>query len=431
MTAEIAILNRGAVALAADSAVTVGDDSGSKAYNTVNKLFTLSKFHPVGIMMNGNADYMTIPWETVIKLYREELGTRSFSTIAAYARHFVRYLNREFTISHNDEKDRIHQIWLAYFESLNTELRQILLDKANQNPITQTDVNKEFLALVSAYVSGLREKRTIGQYRSVRSAVTMRRYGQDLSAITKVAFRGRQITRAIARSLRELAFLILVKDEFRLSTTGIVIAGFGAEEIFPNMCALQCAGKIFGRLKVKIEPNMAITSKHNESVYIRHFAQGEMVDRFMEGIDPIYSMYIRDGATHLLERLATDLVMKYSTGGNALKTRRASSARRTARKMINEFERSAERFRYGVFVKPILDIVSILPKEELAELAGALVSITSLKRKISFEVETVGGPVDVAVISKGDGFIWIRRKHYFKPELNPSFLQNYLSSSRA
>ena len=41
------------------------------------------------------------------------------------------------------------------------------------------------------------------------------------------------------------------------------------------------------------------------------------------------------------------------------------------------------------------------------------------------ESETVGGPIDVAVISKGDGFIWIKRKHYFKAELNPQFFANY------
>lgn len=31
----------------------------------------------------------------------------------------------------------------------------------------------------------------------------------------------------------------------------------------------------------------------------------------------------------------------------------------------------------------------------------------------------------VAVISKGDGFVWINRKHYFKPELNAPFFSNY------
>jgi len=52
-------------------------------------------------------------------------------------------------------------------------------------------------------------------------------------------------------------------------------------------------------------------------------------------------------------------------------------------------------------------------------------SLTSFKKKVSMEQETVGGPIDVAVISKGDGFIWIKRKHYFKPELNQQFFANY------
>lgn len=39
MTAEVAIMNRGAVALAADSAMTVQTRAGAKVYNTVNKLF--------------------------------------------------------------------------------------------------------------------------------------------------------------------------------------------------------------------------------------------------------------------------------------------------------------------------------------------------------------------------------------------------------
>jgi hypothetical protein len=53
MTAEIAIVNKNAVALAADSAVTLRDPSTSKIYNTANKLFMLSKFEPVGIMIYG------------------------------------------------------------------------------------------------------------------------------------------------------------------------------------------------------------------------------------------------------------------------------------------------------------------------------------------------------------------------------------------
>jgi hypothetical protein len=47
------------------------------------------------------------------------------------------------------------------------------------------------------------------------------------------------------------------------------------------------------------------------------------------------------------------------------------------------------------------------------------------RQKYSTEMETVGGPIDVAVISKGDGFIWIKRKHYFDKEHNPQFFARF------
>ncbi len=76
MTVEIAVLNQQAAALAADSAVTVRAESGVKIYTSANKIFSLSKYWPVAIMVYGSADIAGLPWETVIKVYREELGNQ-------------------------------------------------------------------------------------------------------------------------------------------------------------------------------------------------------------------------------------------------------------------------------------------------------------------------------------------------------------------
>lgn len=92
MTAEIAILNKNAVALAADSAVTLRNPETQKVYNTANKLFMLSKYHPVGIMIYGPAELMGVPWETLIKVYREELGTTNFDHLGDFATHFVAFI---------------------------------------------------------------------------------------------------------------------------------------------------------------------------------------------------------------------------------------------------------------------------------------------------------------------------------------------------
>ena len=49
MTAEVAVLNRIGVALAADSAVTVGSAS-NKIYTSADKLFQLTSSAPVGVL---------------------------------------------------------------------------------------------------------------------------------------------------------------------------------------------------------------------------------------------------------------------------------------------------------------------------------------------------------------------------------------------
>jgi len=93
MTAEIVIMNKTAVALAADSAVTIGQEKGPKIFNSVNKLFTLSKYHPVGVMIYGNATFMDVPWESIIKSYRSGLGKQKFSTLKEYAGNFISFLS--------------------------------------------------------------------------------------------------------------------------------------------------------------------------------------------------------------------------------------------------------------------------------------------------------------------------------------------------
>ncbi len=96
--------------------------------------------------------------------------------------------------------------------------------------------------------------------------------------------------------------------------------------------------------------------------------------------------------------------------------------------VVDKFKKEFREHRRDRFSMPVVQMVASLPKDELASMAEALVNLTSFKRHVSDQKETVGGPIDVAVISKGDGLIWIKRKHYFDPKLNHHFLSNYFST---
>ncbi|WP_156383879.1 hypothetical protein [Methylobacterium sp. Leaf456] len=115
MTAEIAILNKSAIALAADSAVSIGQPPNLKIYNTVNKIFEFSCHRPVAIMIYGRLDYMGLPLETIIKEYRNRLGQKSFPRISDYRDDFLSYLSNNVPFDDVDEMDNVYLLVFDLF----------------------------------------------------------------------------------------------------------------------------------------------------------------------------------------------------------------------------------------------------------------------------------------------------------------------------
>ncbi len=61
--------------------------------------------------------------------------------------------------------------------------------------------------------------------------------------------------------------------------------------------------------------------------------------------------------------------------------------------------------------QPFMGAVSALPRQDLAKMAEALVNLTAFLMRMTVDQdETVTEPIDVALLSKGDGFIWIKHK---------------------
>lgn len=106
MTAEIGLLNKTSVILAADSAATIS--LHKKVFNTANKLFPLSNYEPVGIMIYNNSNWMGIPFEIIIKSYTKYLNDKSFPLLCEYRDDFIKFLKENFKKFVNDEQ--IHEM---------------------------------------------------------------------------------------------------------------------------------------------------------------------------------------------------------------------------------------------------------------------------------------------------------------------------------
>jgi hypothetical protein len=425
MTAEIAIMNRQAVALAADSAVTVNYPDGQKIYNSVNKLFMLSKYAPVGIMVYGVADLTGMPWETIIKSFRRELGEKRLSHLREYADRLIDYINgHKVMFSEKNQAQQLQESVFLQFRGILLDIDQRLKESiAQRGPLNDRAMSRIVTAHIQSEHSIWTKAERLPGVPEDHAQRIRQKWQSQIEAMIDYVFQNLPIGPTTRNRLIDIACLVFMADLFPDNVSGVVVAGFGEDEYLPSVVSLDMEGVLLNFVKVRENKAKTTTIVGGESAAIIPFAQGEMVYLFMEGVDPRFRHEIQHALEDFVAGLADDLVTNTGATG-----RRESILRKQITQSTRPFEQFFEYLKsYSDerHVQPVVSAVANLPKEELAAMAETLVSLTSFKRRVTHDPETVGGPIDVAVISKGDGFVWINRKHYFDPALNHHFFANY------
>jgi len=424
MTAEIAILNQIGVALAADSAVTISGPGNQKIYNSANKIFTLSKYQPVGIMIYGGADFMSIPWETLIKIYREELGTTGFNTLREYCDDFLKCLSKsDYFLSENMKNDYVQSVAFGYFSVILDEIIQRIEEEID---LMATDEEEYTITLISEVIGKhfdeIENHNLLPMFSDDFLGEFIACYKEDLNRVARQVFDQLPIDNELDKLTQIIAGL-MTRDIFPENKSGIVIAGFGKREIYPSLYSYQIDCVVQDKLKYKEDRTVEIGNQLTASIV--PFAQSEMVDMFMCGIAPELNTFYLERLEEIFneyqENIAKEIYPDRSKQRDEIKDKLASITQQA----IEKYHKIVHEQQNNDYIDPILETLQHLPKDELAVVAENLVSLTSFKRKVTMTPETVGGPIDVAIISKGDGFIWIKRKHYFNPELNMHFTANY------
>ncbi len=421
-------MNKIAVALAADSAATVPGSSGQKIYNSVNKLFRLSRAHPVGIMINESSELMGVPWELLVKGYRAELGSRSFDFIDDYSSDFFRWISfrhdlfpREVQVSSYRQQttDFLREYVVTW---VNDQVRRELDSTGESSISSVSQLIKNRLEVVRDWLAQRSEAVLFGK--DVRRQRMPDDLWNSLSQSVGDAFAQLPLDEASAEIIGVIGWH-LVQRQGVGSQTGVVIAGFGEKEAFPALRAYDVEF-VWDNVVKAVPSNEAKVNLANRSIIVP-FAQREMVDTFMRGVAPRHRTFITGFMDRFFSELPESLLALLPGLEAQQRSQLVAQLQRVGVEAREGFERDFEARLQAESVAPVVDAVEILPKDELAAMAEALVNLTSFKRRVSVgEVESVGGPIDVAVISKGDGFVWIRRKHYFDAYLNPRFVANYL-----
>jgi len=152
------------------------------------------------------------------------------------------------------------------------------------------------------------------------------------------------------------------------------------------------------------------------------FAQTDVTNTVVRGIDDDLRAVFYSKNEQILSLLLTTIISKL-TEAQAPHELIDILTNLDINSISKVFKEDMDDYIWKNYVSKLIDIVEFLSKEDLAEMAESLIKMTGLKRHVTTDEESVGGPVDVAVVTKYDGFIWIKRKHYFSPELNPNYFQ--------
>lgn len=415
MTTIVGVLNKRAVAIAADSAVTVGDTH--KVMNTGNKIFALSKRAPVGLAIYGNAALMETPWEVIIKCYRRQLKNTKFLYLREYVEDFIEYLrNHAFFASSEIQKRHLSYQMQSFlyicenqakaFPSYSTNPTQAVIDELNrckQANNTNPNVFNDFVSYTFGDFIAFAKKEIeviIGKSKYLNVSQHFNVFAESYYQYMRVS----NIRRGESES-------------------GLVFVGYGEEEIYP--CLYNIVTTIgfdhvfqycYGEKPIEI-------TNENTTASIVPFAQVATTQTVIRGINPTFYSIIGNNFTKVLgdyRKIICDLLKKNNMTSLATQIEGIDVGLFTT-----AFTDAAQKQFFNNYTQPLVNTIGHLGVTDMANVAESLVALTSLVHRMSPKEESVGGPVDVAVISKGDGLIWIKRKHYFNPDLNTQFFNNY------
>ncbi len=421
MTAVIGILNKNGIAMAADSAVTVSGANKKKIYNTANKIFALSKYNPVGIMIYSSSSFMSVPWETIIKLYRKDLKDKYFATVEDYKNDFIKFLkDKDYYTSQEAQLLELKRFVYWNLGVLKDKIIESLSEGKEEEELA-VEFKANILQNLNENIEAIKASNSVLVDFEDYTLERFVEYSKEsIKEVIDIIFENIELSDEIETKIIEQYYYHLRTSHFLGAETGLVFGGFGENEIYPSVCSIKIAEVLDGRLRYHDDISNKISDTNSGS--IMPFAQTDVIDMFIKGVDPeIDFTYLT--VFHKLIGKYNDTLIELLKDYNSELVEKLRSIDITS--ITNEFRDELINVKKEKQIVPTVDTVAILSKEDLSEMAESLIYLTYLKRRISSDEESVGGPIDVAIISKGDGFIWKKRKHYFEEELNKHFMTNY------
>jgi len=448
MTSQLALMNSMAVALASDSAVTIG----SKTFDGVKKIFRLDSNPKIGIMISNVANYIpcNVSWERVIGLFDLSIK-KEFSTVEECVQKFKKFVSDEKVLSPNTENSISLQFDLINFveRMIRPEQKRQFQEAIKQMP---GDIFTEFEGLeshvgksIDAKIEALHEvivglKEDLSADDEFEHKRLMKLNSETVKDASEIFCEKHDITNSQGKKIFSIMAYHLCSQpslEKRYNWrdfTNVVIAGFGSNQITPELHELKVGAVIDDRVgafynadvhSIRIPSSLKDTGdlenlgdgNWSASAFIIPYAQVDEIQNILNGVHPEFQRNFLQTQipTNLVETITQKIVPKIgeitgvgpSTLAKIVESITSSNqdledairdeidegrrywAARTRRQNFRNSTRNMDPIQLSKFAKKIVTI-------------EAEVAYYSNQRNRS-----VGGEIVVAYITMEDGLIFV------------------------
>ena len=405
MTSQIVLMNKLGIALASDSALTIRLGDNRRTYGSAEKIFQIGPEHKVAVLHSGSTEFMGYPYEVLITEWRKTL-TRPLSTLRAYADSFVRWLShRPDLFSQEVQEGFVEYHAREYF----LELRRLILERLEELEISPESWNdEETLEFVADFFrkdvkwlderensEGLSEKWADSIYSSIQ---------HKIKEAFDYVFDDIPMNFLITEIIETISHQILFKAIGNDSDARLAFSGYGEEQIYPEHVWIELRGVVADKPRFSID--QLVVSNDHES-WLQTHAQSEAIHTYLRA----YHSSFLDGSKRNLRETITKIQQKIDDKlEGEIQLEIENELSEIQDQAIEELEKSFEDNSYNRFVKPFTGTLAGLPTTSLAKMAESLIELQILRQSSQAIQDTVGGPVDVAVITLENGFTWFRHK---------------------
>jgi hypothetical protein len=399
-------MNKLGLAAASDSSVTISRGNNRRTYASAEKIFSLGPDHKVIVLHSGTTEFLDHPFEVLLTEWKKTLN-RPLQKLDDYVDNFINWIShRQDLFSEDLQNEFLKKLAREYLLVIRTFIMNALEEKeipSNEwNSEEAFRVANEVLENDIAWLDdrpdliGLNANWSDSRYNFFKDVFSeVIEYVFDDVPRNHISDKHYE---AICRRLMYKSF-----DSYDIDAE-LVFAGYGEQDIYPVESFISLQGAIADRPRHQRGSDAISTSRSSN---LNTHGQSEAIHTFLRAYHHSFLQLAISNLEEYSSLLESDVIATLpQVEGHKVE----AAVQERLEKQIEKLRAAFDEKSQNDWVDAFTSTLAGLPITSLAKMAESLIELQILRQSSQAVQDTVGGPVDVAVVTRERGVEWFRHK---------------------